>query len=281
MAPALQRAMYAAMGANPDSVRRVHAAPGVLVTATQNMGLTKDEALALPVYADHLHPFGVYDALGINVVDASGCAFSFSAPMPDLRRPSRREAGPWRRIAVHIAAGARLRATLKGATHREPTRGVDAVLSPAGVVQHAEPEAQGAEGRQALRDAARSIDRARTRRVRRDDGEALDLWQGLVAGRWSLVEQFDSDGRRFMVARRNDPQVTDPRALNLRERQVLAYVAIGHPAKLIGYSLGVSPSSISTTRRTAMRKLGLKTTADVVRLFAQAPRTVISQEAKA
>jgi FixJ family two-component response regulator len=89
--------------------------------------------------------------------------------------------------------------------------------------------------------------------VRSNENEPLDLWQGLVAGRWSLVEQFDSDGRRFMVARRNDPQVTDPRALNMRERQVLAYVAIGHPAKLIGYALGVSPSSVSMTRRTAMR----------------------------
>jgi DNA-binding CsgD family transcriptional regulator len=106
---------------------------------------------------------------------------------------------------------------------------------------------------------------------RADENEALDLWQGLVAGRWSLVDQFDSDARRFMVARRNDPQVTNPRALNLRERQVLAYLAMGHPAKLIAYSLGVSPSSISTSRRMAMRKLGLKTTADVVRLFAPAP----------
>jgi DNA-binding CsgD family transcriptional regulator len=114
-----------------------------------------------------------------------------------------------------------------------------------------------------------SIDRARST-ARGNEDEALNLWQGLVAGRWSLIEQFDSDGRRFIVARRNDPHVTDPRALGLRERQVLSYVAMGHPAKLIAYSLGVSPSSVSTTRRTAMRKLGLKTTADIVRLFASA-----------
>jgi DNA-binding CsgD family transcriptional regulator len=135
---------------------------------------------------------------------------------------------------------------------------------------HGEKCAQGPDDRDCLRRAAKAIDRARSK-ARSNEDEALGLWQGLVAGRWSLVEQFDSDGRRFLVARRNDPQVTDPRALGLRERQVLAYVAMGHPAKLIAYALGVAPSLVSLTRRTAMRKLGLQTTADVVRLFAGAP----------
>ncbi len=71
-----------------------------------------------------------------------------------------------------------------------------------------------------------------------------------------------------MVARKNDPDVRDPRALTLRERQVLTYVAMGQPLKLIAYSLGVSPSWVSVRRRAAMRKLGLRSTADVVRLFA-------------
>jgi hypothetical protein len=56
--------------------------------------------------------------------------------------------------------------------------------------------------------AAKAIDRARSR-ARSNEDEALELWQGLVAGRWSLVEQFDSDGRRFLVARKNDPVVAE------------------------------------------------------------------------
>jgi DNA-binding CsgD family transcriptional regulator len=155
--------------------------------------------------------------------------------------------------------------------------GADAVLSASGSLVHCEKGAQSLDKRDALRRATKAIDRARSK-ARSNEDDALDLWQGLVAGRWSLVEQFDSDGRRFMVARRNDPQVTDPRALNLRERQVLAYLAMGQPPKLIAYSLGVSPSSVSTARQSAMRKLGLKTTADVVRLFAEGPPSEPSQE---
>jgi hypothetical protein len=33
----------------------------------------------------------------------------------------------------------------------------------------------------------------------------LDVWQGLVAGRWSLVDLFQRDGERHVVACSNDP----------------------------------------------------------------------------
>jgi DNA-binding CsgD family transcriptional regulator len=138
------------------------------------------------------------------------------------------------------------------------------VLPPSGSIAHAEVRAQGQDARESLRRAAKAIDRARSKASSND--EALDLWQGLVAGRWSLVDRFDTDGRRYPVAHKNDPQVTDPRALSLRERQVLAYVAMGYSLKLIAYSLGVSPSSVTVKRQSAMRKLGLQTHADVVRL---------------
>ena len=142
----------------------------------------------------------------------------------------------------------------------------DAVLSPSGALEHARPPAQSREAREALRRAARAIDRARTK-SRSDEDAALDAWQGLVAGRWSLVDRFDSDGRRYLVARRNDPDVPDPRALTRRERQVLAYAALGHPLKLVAYSLGLSVSTIALHRARAMRKLGLRSQAEVVRLF--------------
>jgi len=110
-----------------------------------------------------------------------------------------------------------------------------------------------------------------TQRERSDDDRALDLWQGLVAGRWSLVDRFDSDGRRFLIARRNDPRVADPRALTLRERQVLAYAAMGHPLKLVAYALGLSVPTVALHRTRGMRKLGLQSHAEVVRFFTQRP----------
>jgi DNA-binding CsgD family transcriptional regulator len=163
-----------------------------------------------------------------------------------------------------------LRWSIAGGALGDLADGADAVLSPSGAVDHAEPIAQSSEARTQLRRAARAIDRARSV-ARPHEDEALDLWQGLVAGRWSLVERFDHDGRRFLVARRNDPKVRDPRALTMRERQVLAYAAMGHRLKLIAYSLGLSMAAVSGHRKNAMRKLGLRSAADVAAFFAAPP----------
>src|SRR5258708_29522667 len=140
-----------------------------------------------------------------------------------------------------------------------------AVVTRGGRVEHAEGPAKGKSAREALRDAARRIDRARGK-TRADTDEALSLWNGLVAGRWSLLDRFDTDGRRYVVVRENAPEVADPRALSERERQVLAYAALGHPLKLTAYELGLSVSSVAQHRSKAMRKLGLRSQADLARL---------------
>jgi DNA-binding CsgD family transcriptional regulator len=214
------------------------------------------------------NPLGIFDGVGVTASDGTGRLVTFVARLPVVSSLSLRTSAQYGRVAAHVAAGWRLRRSLA----REPA----AVLTTAGKVVHAEGNARDA--RERLRDAAIAMDRARGSLRREDDDAALGLWRVLVDGEWSLIDQFDRDGRRFIVAHKNDPQVTDPRALTLRERQVLACVAMGHPGKLIAYSLGVSPSSVSMARRTAMRKLGLQTTADVVRLFAEAQPPAPSQE---
>lgn len=65
--------------------------------------------------------------------------------------------------------------------------------------------------------------------------EALDLWQALFEGRWSIVEQVESDGKRVILARRNEPGVSDPRSLTPGERDVLAYAALGHSNKYVAF----------------------------------------------
>jgi DNA-binding CsgD family transcriptional regulator len=262
--------------AHRDIFHRLH---GTCPTGaiTQVLGMTVDEAKAWTPYVDYLHPLGVQELTGIIARDPSGHAVVLTVPMPDVRRPTPRELATWSRIAAHIGAGARLRRAFPGVPSGDLSDGADAVLSPSGSVTHAEVGAQSPSARESLRHAAKAIDRARSKACSNED-EALDLWQGLVAGRWSLFDRFDTDGRRFLIARKNDPDVTDPRALTLRERQVLAYAAMGYPLKLIAYSLGISSSTVSANRQTAMRKLGLRTHADVVRLFAPAPTPEPSQD---
>jgi DNA-binding CsgD family transcriptional regulator len=264
------RALIAMCTAHEEIFHRLNGSGPPIGTVTQILRMTAEQAETWRPYVDYMHPLGVRDLAGLVARDPSGHAITFTVPLADFRRPTRPEIATWSRIAAHITAGARLRRALCGAPHEDWADGADAVLSPSGSIAHAEMPAQGPIARDSLRRAAKAIDRARSR-ARSNEDEALDLWQGLVAGRWSLVEHFDSDGRRFLVARKNDPHVKDPRALTLRERQVLAYVAMGHPIKLIAYSLGVSPSSVSVSRRIAMRKLALRSTTDVVRLFQPAP----------
>lgn len=265
--PALVADMRALEDRERDSLQTIAGRPMQLMTATQALGLTVAEARSFaPMNA--LRPHGVHDVLAAFAMNPCRWWVQIVAPMPDTTRPTRGESATWGKLLAHVAAGARMRDVL--AAGPAAIEAGEAILSPSGAVQHAEPAAQSTGARESLRDAAKAIDRARSK-ARADDNEALELWQGLVSGRWSLVDWFDSDGRRFLVARRNDPELTDPRGLSLRERQVLAYAAMGHSLKMIAYTLGLSGSTVSLLRKRGMRKLGVSTHAELLALFAPAP----------
>jgi DNA-binding NarL/FixJ family response regulator len=131
----------------------------------------------------------------------------------------------------------------------------EAILRPDGTLEHATPAARSDAARASLRRAALAVDRARGKLRRRDPHEALAIWKGLVAGRWSLVDHFDSDGRRYLIAHRNDPEAPDWRGLTRREQQVLAYATLGHSNKLIAYELGLATSTVSVHLARARAKL--------------------------
>jgi DNA-binding NarL/FixJ family response regulator len=96
---------------------------------------------------------------------------------------------------------------------------------------------------------------------------ALELWQGLVQGRWTLVDTVDTDGKRFVLARRNAPR---PRAfdkLDAEERCVLSYAAFGHSNKDMAYELGCSMNAVSATLSRGLRKLGLRSRTELAVVF--------------
>jgi len=99
---------------------------------------------------------------------------------------------------------------------------------------------------------------------------AIELWDALVAGRWTIVEHTDTDGRRFVLARRNDH--AHPHAeLTERERQVVGLTARGFPGKYVAYELGLAQSTVSSTLRAALTKLGLRTRYELAAVFAGQP----------
>jgi DNA-binding CsgD family transcriptional regulator len=115
-----------------------------------------------------------------------------------------------------------------------------------------------------LRAAARQLDRSREALDEAAADKAFGLWEGLVQGRWKLVDWFDSDGRRFIIAKLNTPTRGCPRGLTTRERQVALCAALGESSKLTGYRLGISPSRVSALLKAAMRKLGVRTKVQLV-----------------
>lgn len=170
-------------------------------------------------------------------------------------------------LSAHIKAGLRLRRRL-GARAGDAVElpGDGAVLDASAQVIDAAGEASATQARAELRERARQIDRARA-----SDGgrgpDALEVWQGLVSGRWSLVERYDSDGKRFLLAHRNAEDVRDPRGLTPMESRVTGLAVRGYSDKLIAYHLGVSEGTASAHLHRALQKLGMANRVELVRLL--------------
>jgi len=198
---------------------------------------------------------GFVDVLMVHAADPDGGLLLMS-PLTEKQAVPARDVARWQRITTHMAAALRLRRRINQETIED-----EAVLSPSGSVLHATGVAKQADARERLRAAARAMDRARGPLRRNDPQEALELWRALCAGRWSLVDRFESDGRRYLIAHRNQPHLPDLRGLSQREASVAAFAQLGQTNKEIVYTLGISPSSVATHLSAALRKLGLSSRA--------------------
>ena len=101
----------------------------------------------------------------------------------------------------------------------------------------------------------------------RDDDEE-GVWRRIASGAWSVVDRFDHDGRRYVIARRNLASAPR-RGLSVRERQVLALAVRGHANKYIAYELGLATSTVAMYLAAAMRKLGLSTRLELLALLSR------------
>lgn len=223
-------------------------------TASQGEGF--DE---IPAVRQVLHPRGIRDILALNAYDPSGLGVWVGAALAEKSSPTAAAIRTWSRIAVHLAAAFRLR--------RREVVTEAAILTPRGKLEHAEGDAKQATAATALRAAVVSMDRARGALRREDPREALEIWKGLVRARWTLLDRFDRDGKRYVVAVENRSDLVGPDALAPRELQVVALVATGSTPKLIAYDLGISDSTVRVLISRAMAKLGVSTRADLVAVY--------------
>jgi DNA-binding CsgD family transcriptional regulator len=206
-------------------------------------------------YMGPLRAIGIADAIGINGLDSPRSGIWIGAYLPRLRSLARGEERLYRRMARHLAAGNRLRHRLGP---RLPTDDeAAAILSPGGRVEHAAPSARSAEVRTALRQAVLAMDRARGAERRTDPDSAVRRWQVLADSRFTLMDRFESDGRRFVVACENQLETAPHPRLTERERQIVALYRLGSDSKMIAYELGLADATVRVLLSRAARRLGV------------------------
>jgi DNA-binding CsgD family transcriptional regulator len=198
----------------------------------------------------------VKDALGLTFQDG---ALKAGVVSVGLRETTTLTPGVRRfaeRIAIHIGAAFRLRSS-RAAT---PDR-ADAVFTPDGKIHHAEVEAD----RPVLEAGFGAWHHARRGDVRPE--AALEIWQGLHDGRWSIVDHIDTDGKAFVLAVRNQPANDVPSGLTDRQRAAVALAALGYRNKQIAYALGLTAAAVAMLLVRARDAAGVRTRTELVRAF--------------
>jgi len=245
--------MGAAMHRDPRFISRIIAGYRSFLCTTLSEQVGDPGALGA-IRRDFYEPHAMGGQITINGVDCSGkgCAlYLFSRGPLTL---SDRQRDLFSRLATHVSTAYRLQRQLAGA--RQPSFvGVEAVLTPGGQVDHAEVQARSAEARRELKLAVLRRERARDS-ASPDADRVVRSLKGLVDARWTLVDHYESGGKRYVVARENAPKPLGPPRLSQREQQVVALAALGRSNKLIAYELGLAFSTVRVLMARASVKLG-------------------------
>ena len=206
------------------------------------------------------------DVWGVKCSSGAGSGVIFAVALGECRNSTAQERKLWSQVAAHLGAGLRLRKLAQELSLDASL--VEAVFDPRAYLHDARGPAVDTKARDTLRQAVRGIERSRTTTGDDNPDAALDNWQGLVNGRWSLVDYFDTDGKRFIIAIKNDPAHPDPRGLTQGERQMAEYIGAGYATKEIAYALGVSNAAVNNAVARIQDKLCLSSRAEVASFFA-------------
>ena len=207
----------------------------------------------------YISTIGFHDIWGVCSMNPDGLGIVFAMPITSSQEVSDVDRHAWTKIGVHLAAAHRLQRRLRRQPGAEDAEGI--FRADGREVQLGGPAIA---EREALGRFIRTVDKARAHDYRSGESSTLDVWEGLLRGRWSLVDHIDSDGAHFLLAIRNDPDAEAPQSLSRREAQVASYAAQGHMNKEIAYELGLAVSTVATHLSNALTKLGLASRTELV-----------------
>lgn len=253
--PEVATTVMGCFAVSPDEVRRhLYLAAGPAGTFSEHAGTTFE---GMPGEAGASARVGVSDCAYVNATNPDGDGVIFCITRDGPGKLDARTRGQLSMIAAHVAAAQRLlRALVKG------TAAPVAIFEADGRVAHVEKPHE--ESLSVLRERVLAVDRARGRVRRTDPDRALSSWQALLRGRYSTIDRFESDQRRYVLAFVNEPSLIDPRGLTTAESAVAAWAARGHPEKVIAYELGLAQGTVSALLSRAYRKLGVRSRAALV-----------------
>ncbi len=206
------------------------------------------------------------DIFNLNSLDPSGigCLLTIGGREPEFTLDAK-TANVFRRIAHHLGAAVRCRRKLalsRGMREAAPVRaslGAEAILDSKGRFVHAEGPAQGKTARAQIKQTASAIDSMRTRQQRKHGRAALEAWHPLTGARWTIVDSFEENRRRYIVARENQVDALGFDALTDRERQVVVHAALGLSNKEIAYALGITEATVRVLMARAAGRVGVRT----------------------
>ena len=166
------------------------------------------------------------------------------------------------RVRIHVESALRLR--LRGS--HPPL----AILSPSGRLEHWDPPADSqakhaTNDTHAISDHVAIVEAAHASRARDNAEHVLGAWRALVEGRWSVVEQTDSDGKRYYLVFENAPASQHFRALTAGEANVVDQAAKGLTGRQVAYALGLTDARVSAALSAAAHKLGFRSRTDLLR----------------
>ena len=209
-----------------------------------------------------LDAIGLPDGLCLNAFDPTGVGVFLQLFVPKPVEMEGAERALFRRIAHHLGAAHRVRRRLRSSGPLvDPADGAEAILDGRRRVVHASGPAKNKAVQAALVETSKARDVAFSSRGDR----TLRRWQPLTDARWTLVDRFERGGARYIVARENQAQVQGFLSLSDRERQIVAYVALGQSTKETAYALGISDTTVRVHLKHAATKLGVRTRGQLLR----------------
>jgi DNA-binding CsgD family transcriptional regulator len=228
-----------------------------------------------PVASGEVAASGVGDACFLNAIEPDGTGATLVGGLQAPVSPSESDRVAFALLARHFTAAHRLLRRLESPVSPD---GAAAVVEPGGAIRHARGLARLKHSRDELRRAVTAIEGARAGRRTRHSVESVQAWPSVVGGRWTVVDHFESDGRRFLLAVDNRPTRPKARPLSEREREVVRRALRGCSNKEIAYDLGLSHSTIKVLMARAAAKAGARSRKELLVKLGDRPDIVQSVE---